>query len=205
MSPGTSDPGVEDAARLRAAFARFDAANAEDPNREEVGGAEQPRELVYAQRMTETLARFAPDASEAVRLAARCQHIRRWTVPRDTYPHGRDGYRRWRTDLARFHAETAGAILREVGYGDDTVARVGALLRKERLKADPEVQLLEDVACLVFMAHYLPAFARQHDAEKLAGILRKTWRKMSPRGQAAALKLDLEPGLQQLVARAVSA
>ena len=204
MSPETSDAGSADPARLRAAFARFDAANAEDPNREEVAGAQQPRELVYAQRMTETLARFAPDASEAVRLAARCQHIRRWTAPRDTYPDGRDGYRRWRTDLARFHAVTAGAILREVGYGDDTVARVGALLRKERLKADPEVQLLEDVACLVFMEHYLPAFARQHDAEKLAGILRKTWRKMSPRGQAAALKLDLEPGLQQLVARAAA-
>ena len=204
MSPETSDADAEDAARLRAAFARFDAANAEDPNREEVGGAEQPRELVYAQRMTETLERIAPDAPEAVRIAARCQHIRRWTAPRDTYPDGRDGYRRWRTDLARFHAETAGAILRDVGYGDDTVARVGALLRKERLKADPEVQLLEDVACLVFMEHYLPAFARQHDAEKLAGILRKTWRKMSARGQAAALKLDLEPGLRELVARAVS-
>ncbi len=204
MSPETSDPDAANAARFRAALARFDAANAEDPNREEVGGAEQPRELVYARRMTETLERFAPDAPEAVRLAARCQHIRRWTAPRDTYPDGRDGYRRWRTDLARFHADTAGAILREVGYGDDTVARVGALLRKERLKADPEVQLLEDVACLVFMEHYLPAFAQQHDAEKLAGILRKTWRKMSATGQAAALKLDLGPDLRELVARAVS-
>ena len=202
MSPETSDAGAEDAARLRAAFARFDAANAEDPNREDVGGAAQPRELVYARRMTETLERFAPDASDAVRLAARCQHIRRWTVPRDTYPGGRDGYRRWRTDLARFHADTAGAILRDVGYGDDTVARVGALLRKERLKADPEVQLLEDVACLVFMERYLPAFAARHDAEKLAGILHKTWRKMSARGQAAALKLDLEPGLRELVSMA---
>ena len=204
MSRETSDPDAADAARLREAVVRFDAANAEDPNREDVDGAQQPRELVYAQRMTETLERFAPDASEAVRLAARCQHIRRWTVPRDTYPDGRDGYRRWRTDLARFHADTAGAILRDVGYGDDTVARVGALLRKERLKADPEVQLLEDVACLVFMEHYLPAFAQQHDAEKLAGILRKTWRKMSARGQAAALKLDLDPHLRHLVAQAAS-
>ena len=154
--------------------------------------------------MTATLDRFAPDASEAVRLAARCQHIRRWTVPRDTYPDGRDGYRRWRTDLARFHADTAAAILRGAGYGGDTVARVGALLRKERLKSDPEVQLLEDVACLVFLQHYLPAFAPRHDADKLAGILRKTWRKMSARGHAAALKLDLDPSLRQLVAQAVS-
>ena len=203
MSPGTSD-GETDAARLREAQARFDRANAEDPNREAVDGEQQPRELVYARRMTATLERFAPDASEAVRLAARCQHIRRWTVPRDTYPDGRDGYRRWRTDLARFHAETAGAILRDVGFGGDTVARVGALLRMERLMADPEVQLLEDVACLVFLQYYLPAFAPRHDADKLAGILRKTWRKMSARGQAAALRLDLEPGLRELVSRAVS-
>ncbi len=204
MSPETSDTGIADAERLREALARFDQANAEDPNRECVDGVEQPRELVYAQRMTEALERIAPDAAEAVRLAARCQHIRRWTVPRDTYPDGRDGYRRWRADLARFHAETAGAILRDVGYCDDTIARVGALLRKERLKADPEVQLLEDVACLVFLQHYLPAFAPRHDEEKLAGILRKTWRKMSARGQTAALRLDLAPSLRELVKLAAS-
>ena len=199
MSPETSDP---DPARYQTAVARFDAANAEDPHRERADGVEQPRELVYARRMTATLYSFAPDAPEVVRLAARCQHIRRWTIPRADYPDGRDGYRRWRTDLAGYHAKTAGAILRDVGYGDDTVARVGALLRKERLKADPEVQLLEDVACLVFLQHYLPAFAPRQDEAKLDGILRKTWGKMSARGQAAALRLDLEPNLRQLLSRA---
>ena len=205
MSPETSEGSAAEAARLRAALARFDRANADDPNRELVDGAEQPRELVYARRMTAMLERFAPDAPEAVRLAVRCQHIRRWTVPRDTYPEGRDGYRRWRTDLARFHAETAGTILREVGYGEDTIARVGALLRKERLKADPQVQLLEDVACLVFLQHYLPAFAAQHDDAKVVDILGKTWRKMSARGRAAALALELEPRVRALVSRAVAA
>ena len=205
MSPETSEEGATEAARLREALARFDRANADDPNRELVDGAEQPRELVYARRMTATLERFAPDAPEAVRLAVRCQHIRRWTVPRDTYPAGRDGYRRWRTDLARFHAETAGTILREVGYGEDTIERVGALLRKERLKADPEVQLLEDVACLVFLQHYLPAFAARHDDAKLVDILGKTWRKMSARGRTAGLALDLEPRVRALVSRAVAA
>ena len=96
-------------------------------------------------RMTACLDRFGPDAPEPVRLAARCQHIRRWTILRTDYPEGRDGYRRWRTDLARFHASTAAAILREVGYDDATVARVESLLRKERLKADPDVQQLEEV------------------------------------------------------------
>ncbi len=189
--------------RLAAAIARFDLANAEDPRHDPIEGEPQPRELVYARRMTAALERFAPDAPEAVRLAARCQHIRRWTIPRDRYPAGRDGYRRWRTDLGRFHAETAGEILREVGYDAATIGRVQALLRKERLKADPDVQLLEDVICLVFLQHYLADFATQHDAEKLADILRKTWRKMSERGRAAAQEIDLAPDLRALVTRAV--
>ena len=180
--------------RFRRAVERFDAANGEDPN----------QELVYARRMTARLDRFRPDASEAVRLAARCQHIRRWTIPRTDYPAGRDGYRRWRTELARFHADTAAAILRDVGYGDEVVARVGSLLRKERLKADPDVQLLEDVICLVFVEHYLAGFAPKHDEETLAGVLRKTWRKMSEDGRRAALALDLPVDLRSLVERAVA-
>ena len=189
--------------RFESAVARFDRANASDPRRESVDGEPQPRELVYARRMTAALERFAPDAPEAVRLAARCQHIRRWTIPRDRYPAGRDGYRRWRTDLGRFHAETAGEVLREVGYDGATVARVQALVRKERLKADPDAQLLEDVICLVFLEHYLADFARQQDEEKLADVLRKTWRKMSDRGRAAALEADLAPELRELVVRVV--
>ena len=191
----------ESSERFREAMARFDRANAEDPNLETVDGASHPKELLYARRMSDALERFAPDASEVVRLAVRCQHIRRWTVPRDSYPDGRDGYRRWRTDLGRFHAETAGGILREVGYDDATVGRVRALLRKERLKADPEVQLLEDVVCLVFLRHYLAPFAARHEEEKVVGILRKTWPKMSERGRSAALGLELAPELRALVTR----
>ena len=189
--------------RFEHAVAHFDRANATDPRREPVGGEPQPRELVYARRMTAALERFAPDAPEAVRLAARCQHIRRWTIPRDRYPAGRDGYRRWRTDLGRFHADTAGEILREVGYDDGTIAHVQALVRKERLKADPDAQLLEDVICLVFLQHYLADFAAQHDEEKLTDILRKTWRKMSDRGRSAAREVDLPVELRAMVARAV--
>lgn len=186
------------------ALERFDAANREDPNLEVADGEEQPKELLYARRMTAGLDRFSPAAPEAVRLAARCQHIRRWTIPRTDYPEGRNGYRRWRTDLARFHASTAAAILREVGYDDATVARVESLLRKERLKTDPDVQLLEDVICLVFLEHYLSDFAPKHDEEKLLGVLRKTWPKMSNDGRRAALALDLVPDLRALVARAIA-
>ena len=188
--------------RFRRAVERFDAANAEDPNRERADGVEQPKELLYARRMTARLDRFRPDAPEVVRLAARCQHIRRWTIPRTDYPAGREGYRRWRTDLARFHASTAAAVLRDVGYGEEVAARVGALLRKERLKADPDAQLLEDVICLVFLDHCLADFAPKHDEETLVGVLRKTWRKMSDDGRRAARALDLPAGLRPLVERA---
>lgn len=201
-SRGSSDP--RDAAPFEAAIARFDAANGEDPRRERLDGAEQPKELVYARRMSEWLERLAPDASEALRLAVRCQHIQRWTMPRRHYPEGREGYRRWRTDLAQFHAETAGRILTEVGYDEATIARVQALLRKERLKSDPETQRLEDVVCLVFLQYYFADFARQHDEEKLIGILRKTWRKMSERGRQAALTIDLPPELKALVLKALA-
>ncbi|MXZ70545.1 MAG: DUF4202 domain-containing protein [Acidobacteria bacterium] len=187
--------------RFRDAILRFDAANAEDPNTEVDGGVPQPKELVYANRMTAALHRFAPDAPETVRLAARCQHIRRWTIPRGDYPEGRAGYRQWRTDLAAFHADTAAEILRGAGYDKRTIARVQALVRKDRLKADPDVQLLEDVICHVFLTHYLADFAAKHDDDKVADILRKTWRKMSDDGRAAVTSLELPEAVRSLVAR----
>ena len=195
---------TEHTQRFRRAIEEFDRANADDPNFERVSGTLQAKELVYSQRMTATLDEFEPTAPEVVRLAARCQHIRRWTVPRSTYPEGRDGYRRWRSDLAQFHAETAADILTGVGYDADTVQRVQVLLRKERLKVDAEVQLLEDVACLVFLTYYLPAFVEQHEELKVIEVLRKTWRKMSTRGQSVALELDLPDDLRSLVGSAIA-
>ncbi len=200
---GTSDP-PDPSARLREAFARFDEANAEDPNRVAIEGTLQPKELIYARRMTDRLDRLAPAASEALRLAARCQHIRRWTIPRGQFPAGRVGYRNWRGTLATYHADTAAAMLDDVGYDDATVGRVQALLRKEGLKSDPDVQTLEDVACLVFLEHYLAEFATQHDELKIVNILRKTLRKMSDRGRASARQLDLASGLRALVERAAA-
>ena len=187
--------------RFREAIRRFDATNAADPNTEVEGGVPEPKELVYANRMTAALYRFAPDAPETVRLAARCQHIRRWTIPRDGYPEGRAGYRQWRTDLAVFHADTAAAILRDVGYDEPTIARVQALVRKDRLKADPDVQLLEDVICHVFLTHYLPDFAAKHDEQKVIDILNKTWRKMSDEGRTAVASLELPEAVRSLVER----
>ncbi len=197
-------PTFEPSEHFELAIERIDRANAEDPNIEMNEGAEQPKELLYSRRMTAALDRLRPDAPETVRLAVRAQHIQRWKIPRADYPKDRQGYRRWRTDLGRFHAETAGGILREVGYDAAFVERVGALLRKERLKVDPECQLLEDVICLVFLEHYLGDFAGQHEEEKLLDIVRKTWRKMSERGREAALGLELPEHLRELVGKALA-
>ena len=192
-----------DSERFCQAIARFDAINAEDPNVETVDGVAQAKELLYARRMTEWLDKLFPDASEPLRLAARCQHIKRWHIPRITFPMERQGYHRWRTELARYHAETAGQVLREVGYDPETIARVQSLLRKERLKADSETQALEDVICLDVLEHYFEPFAEQQEEQKLIGILRRTWAKMSPRGQAAALALSLRPDKRQLIEKAL--
>lgn len=179
--------------RFEDALRGFDAANAEGPILEVVDGEGVPKELVYGRRMSARLDRFAPDAPETVKLAARAQHIRRWEVARDTYPEGRAGYLKWRTDLYKRHAELAGGILHDVGYDDETVARVRTLLRKRGLKTDPDVQLMEDVICLVFLEHYFHDFAQKHDEEKLISIVRKTWNKMTERAHAAALQLDYPP------------
>ena len=187
---------IEAKDRFDDAIARFDAANSEDPNEEIVDGRARPKELVYAERMTAMLARFAPDASEVLRLAARCQHIQRWKIPRGDYAMDRIGYLQWRKRLNTFHAQVAGAILSDAGYDEATIARVGALLKKEALKSDPDAQALEDVVALVFLESYLAGFVAAHaqyDPAKFVDILAKTAKKMSPRGRAAALTLVVLP------------
>ena len=195
---------IADMTRFEAVVARFDAANAEDPNQEVFEETAYPKELLYARRMTAWLDRLEPDASEALRLAARSQHIRRWDIPRHTFPKTRTGYLRWRTTLYTHHADTAADIMRQVGYDEPTTDRVRSLLRKTRLKQDAEVQCLEDVACLVFLESYFAAFAAQQDEEKIIGIVQKTWKKMSPRGQQMALTLTLPPRARDLVEKALT-
>ena len=192
----------------RAAIAAFDQANAEDPNRETDDGNEYPKELLYAQRMTAMLERYAPEASEAVKLAARAQHIQRWKIPRSDYSMDKPGYMLWRTTLYKFHAETAGNLMKEAGYGDDMIARVKNIVSKKELKTDPETQLMEDVADLVFIEHYMLAFAGQHpdyDEAKWLQIIKKTWQKMSPRAHEFALagKIKLPEALKPLILKAV--
>jgi len=189
--------------KLKNAFRLFDAANEEDPNIEVWEGKEYPKELLYAIRMTNKLNSFAPEASEALQLTARCQHIRRWEIPRESYEMNRTGYLKWRQDLKKFHAEIASDILKEVGYGQDMIDQVAFLLEKKQLKKNLETQTLEDVICLVFLEFYFEPFSHKYPEEKLMDILQKTWRKMSKKGQQAALKLPLSKESLELIEKAL--
>jgi hypothetical protein len=196
---------VSDQARFDAAIRRFDAVNAEDPNVELEDGVAYPKEVLYAQRMTRCLNQVAPGASEALQLAVRCQHIRRWAVPRQDFPMDTQGYNKWRNTLKKLHGDIAAQILAEVGYAPELIERVRFLVQKRQLKIDPEVQLLEDVVCLVFLQYYFLDFAVQHPEDKVIDIVQKTWRKMTPRGQQLALELPLSEQAQTLVGKALAA
>ena len=185
-------------------IAAIDDANARDPKIVQVGGRTVPAELLYGQRMSDALARMAANASELLRIAVRGQHIERWTSLRGGYPVGRAGYLKWRNDLKEYHARRLGEIMTAAGYGPQDAARVGALVRKERLRSDPEAQMLEDTACIVFLAHYLADFIGKTDEAKLARILAQTWNKMSAQGRAHVETLDLPPSVLALIERGLS-
>jgi hypothetical protein len=194
--------------RYQAAIAAFDKANAEDPNKETANGKEYPKELLYAQRMTEMQERYVPEASEAVKLACRAQHIQRWKSARSNFPMDRNGYLQWRTGLYKFHAETAGKLMKDVGYDDEMIERVKTVIGKKALKVNPETQLMEDVVDLVFIEHYMIGFATSHpeyDEDKWIEIIKKTWNKMSTRAHDFALagKIKLPEALVPLILKAV--
>jgi len=190
--------------RFKRAIALIDAANAEDPHVEQEQGQAFPKEVLYARRMSACLNQVAPQASEALRLAAHGQHIRRWVLPRRNFPMDTQGYNKWRNSLKKLHAQDLGRILEEVGYEPEIIERVQFLVQKRQLKIDEEVQLLEDVVCLVFLQHYFLDFAAQHPEEKVIDIVRKTWNKMTGRGRELALGLDLPAQAKELVGKALA-
>ncbi len=169
--------------RLDDALAAINAANASDPRRDDG----QPEALLYGQRMSAELERLFPQASDPLRIAARGQHIERWVLARTDYPEGRTGYLTWRRDLARHHATRVGDIMAQAGYGAEAIAAAGAMLRKEGLKRNADVQALEDVICFVFLKWYFAPFAARHPEDKVQGIVDKTARKMSAEGRTRVL------------------
>lgn len=182
----------------------IDAAHEKDPSRSAEGRAS---ELIYADRVEAWVVRLVPDAAPLLRLAARCQHLERWTVPRATYPEGKAGYHAWRTGLYHRQAARARELLLEAGVAEAEADEVAGWVSKTGLMKNAGTQALEDAACLVFLENEIGDFAAQHadyPRDKFIGILRKTWRKMSPAAHAAALGLNLPPAIAELVREAVA-
>ena len=194
--------------RFNNTIAAFDAMNAQDPNLITINGVDLPKELVYAQHMSEMLERYTPSASEALKLAARCQHIQRWKSPRSDFPMTKQGYMQWRGQLKNFHAEVASQVLKHHDYDEATIAKVCSLLKKENLSSDTDMQTLEDVIVLAFLEHDLEEFVQKHgdySEEKFITILRKSYLKMSLNGRAAAMSIiKLPPHLLPVVQKAVT-
>jgi tRNAThr (cytosine32-N3)-methyltransferase len=182
----------------------IDAVHAADPNLTASG---RPAELVYADRMEAWMARLDPAAPPLLRLAARCQHLERWTVPRASFPLDKTGYHAWRRSLYTKQSERARSLLLEAGLSAADAAEVATWVAKNGLKTNPATQALEDAACLVFLENEIVAFAAQHadyPREKFVEIIRKTWRKMSPAAQRLAQTLALPPTIESLVREAIA-
>lgn len=189
--------------RFEKALTLIDTANSADPKMIETEAGPRPAELVYGERMSDMLVRIHPGAPEALQLAVRAQHLKRWTSPRSDFAMDRKGYHAWRNAAKRKHAEDVAVLLVEAGYNDEEIETVQSLVRKEGLKRNEDAQTLEDVACLVFLEHYFSAFAAKHDDEKLIGIIRKTWAKMSDEGHRAATGLPMDKRLASLIEEAL--
>lgn len=189
--------------------AMMDAANSEDPNIETVDGKEWPKELLYSHRMADMLARYKPEADQVIQLGIRAQHMLRWKSPRDAYPMDRKGYHQWRTQLYTFHANSVAELMEKAGYDEHSLQRVRLAVGKKGIKTNADTQLLEDVAGLVFIEHYMLDFAEKHPEyteEKWIDIIRKTWRKMSEDAHSFALsgKLVLPEPLIPLIQKSVA-
>ena len=181
-----------DSERFDRAIAAIDAGNAHDPNVVTVRARTGPKEILHAELVTEWVQRLRADASEPLLLAARGHHFRRWTVPRSSAPTGRAGYLKWRKSLQEQHARELGALLTDAGYDADSVARVQAIVRKEKLTTDPEVQAYEDALCLAFLETQLTDVVARLDPDTLQNVIMRTAKKMSDTGRAAIADVPLD-------------
>jgi len=190
--------------KLDKAFKLFDEYNKQDPHIITWNGIDYPAEYFYALQLYNWVKKLAPNASETLLLASRAQHIGRWKISRDTYPSGKAGYYKWRTEVAKFHAEIVNQLMQQAGYNEGTIKKVQHIILKEDLRKDEEVQVMENALCLVFLEFQYEDFITKHDDESVIRILRKTWNKMTEPGRVAALSLTYNERGKNLIMQAIS-
>ncbi|MEO5995425.1 MAG: DUF4202 domain-containing protein [Chitinophagaceae bacterium] len=189
--------------KLEKAFVLFDTYNQQDPTVLIWEGTSYPAEYFFALQVYNWVIKLAPDASEALLLASRSQHIGRWTSPRSSYPEGKAAYLQWRTDLAKFHASKATELMREAGYDGEIIEDVQRIILKKNLRTDPDVQTMENALCLVFLQFQFDDFIQKHDKKKVMRILQKSWTKMSQPGRDAALVMTFTEQGRSLLEKAL--
>ena len=180
--------------RFERAIAAIDAANADDPFTLTIDGKDFPKELTHAEMMTRWVLQLDPNASEELQLAARAHHIRRWMIPRTTFPAGRSAYLRWRRALHAVHAELTAAILEECGYSRNSVAPRPPHWSPKPICSSPAIPTPRHSRTLSPWSSSIPNWSRCSTTSTIASsgrALGRTWRKMSPSGQAAARRLAL--------------
>ena len=191
-------------ARYDRAVAAIDAANGDDPNRVTVRGDDEPLALAHGRLAVEWVTRLVPDADDALLLAARAHHLRRWEVQRSSYPEGKAGYLRWKRDQRVRHANDIEALLADAGYDTVTIVRTQTLIRRDDLRNDPGAQAVEDAACLVFLETQLASVADRLDHAHLLDVLRKSARKLSSAGLTAVADVPLDDAGRALLAEALA-
>lgn len=184
-----------------AATAAIDAANRDDPSEHDG----EPLALAQGRMAEQWVTRLRPDASVALRLAARAHHLRRWTLPRSAFPPGRPGYLRWRREQKARHARELERLLGSAGVESSVGARAAIIVTKRGLGTDPEVQVFEDAVCLTFLVTQLVSTAdKLADDAKMVDVIAKTLVKMSEDGRAAALGIGFDERGSALVSRAIA-
>ncbi|WDE06384.1 DUF4202 domain-containing protein [Thalassomonas viridans] len=190
--------------RLDSVLSAIDDINNQDPNSVSFDGQTQPKELVYGRQMSRCQQQYWPEASEYLQIAARAQHIKRWFLKRSEFEAGKAGYLAWRKEQGKYHARLTSELMQANGYSEEEITQTAVIIRKERLRHNPDSQALEDIACLVFLQYYFDEFAAKHSEEKIVRILQKTWKKMSVKAQDIALTLNLPEHLAALVEKALA-
>jgi hypothetical protein len=189
---------------IELALNSIDNYNKKDPTIENWEGTDYPKEFLESIKRTNWLEKIAPNASDALKIATRSQHIGRWEIPRDTYESSRIGYLTWRSDLAKYHASKTSEILQNLNFDTQTINRVQELNLKKGIKTDTEAQIIEDILCLVFLENHIDDFAPSQDEEVLTNIIQKTWKKMSELGRTEALKISYKPEILAFLKKALS-
>jgi len=190
--------------KLQETLKGIDALHALDPKKETVDGIEKAAELIYAENMSAWLTKLRPEAGDELQIAVRSQHLCRWEIARSEYPMDRPGYLKWRIELGKLHARKAVEVMTTNGYDEEQCKNVEAIIRKQKLKDNPDAQTMEDCACLVFIETGFLPFAAKFTEEKVIDIVQKTWGKMSEQAQQAALALDLPKEALAIIGKALS-